>query len=161
MSASGPKTSSGLGGLGDFGDNYHDDDMQGLFAEINITPLTDVVFVLLIICMVTTSAMVDAAREGRLDITLPAASSGSRGGEEQKSMVVGIAADGRVYIDGTILREDELQAVLQKTYQTDPKTVMLVEADGDLPHKKVVMVIDMIRKAGFTSVGIQTENKDE
>lgn len=128
----------------------------GLFAEINITPLTDIILVLLIIFMVTSSAMVDAARDGRLDITLPSATSAATAPSEQKDLVVGITADGRLFVHGEVIEEDALKTLLDETKKTDPNTMIVVQADGDLQHKKVVAVIDMLRNSGFASVGIET-----
>lgn len=134
-----------------------DNNAEAIFAEINITPLVDVVLVLLILFMVTSSAMVDAVREGRLDVTLPEAGSTAAPQGEAASLVVGMAEDGRLFVHDHFVDEDELVAVLQKTHADAPGTAVIVDADGRLSHNQVVRVIEKVRAAGFPTVGIGAE----
>lgn len=134
-----------------------DEDDVGIFAEINITPLTDVILVLLIIFMVSSSAMVDAMREGKLDVTLPHAGHANQAATEATTLVVGVAADGRLFVHGQFVSDDELKKVLADTHKADPNTVIIVDADGHLEHRNVVAVIDEVRSAGFSTVGIGAE----
>ena len=135
------------------------DEDAGIFAEINITPLTDVILVLLIIFMVSSSAMVDAMREGRLDVALPKAGSAATPTNEAKTLVVGVAPDGRLFVHGKFVNEEELTQVLEETHKADADTVVIVDADGHLEHHNVVTVIDKVRAAGFTTVGIGAESQ--
>ena len=132
-------------------------DELGIFAEINITPFTDVILVLLIVFMVSSSAMVDAMREGRIDVTLPKAGSAAQDSAPAPTLVVGLASDGRAYVRGKFVTEDELDAVLKDTRAQEPKTVVIVDADGGLEHRNVVSIIDRVRAAGFDTVGIGAE----
>ena len=125
-----------------------------LFAEINITPFTDVILVLLIIFMVSSSAMVDAAREGHLQVTLPQAGHAAQPNDATQALVLGIAADGRLFVHGRFVSEDELTSVLTATHAEAPSTTVIVDADGALTHHTVVQVIDRVRAAGFPTVGI-------
>lgn len=135
------------------------DDDAGIFAEINITPLTDVILVLLIIFMVSSSAMVDAMREGRLDVALPKAGSAATPNSEAKTLVVGVAPDGRLFVHGKFVSEEELDKVLGDTHKEDANTVVIVDADGHLEHRNVVNIIDKVRAAGFSTVGIGAESQ--
>jgi biopolymer transport protein ExbD len=135
----------------------NDDETGGLFAEINITPLTDVILVLLIIFMVASSAMVDAAREGMIDVTLPSASTASKDPVQADALVIGITADDRIYVHGQVVDDAQLLQVLESTRRKAPGTMIVVQADGELQHRKVVEVIDKLRKAGFSNVGIAAE----
>jgi biopolymer transport protein ExbD len=130
------------------------DEDAPLFAEINITPFTDVILVLLIIFMVSSSAMVDAAREGHLEVTLPQAGHAAHPGEKAQTLVLGLAADGRIFVHGHFISEEELATVLQQTHADAPGTTVIVDADGELSHHAVVQVIDRVRSAGFPTVGI-------
>lgn len=132
----------------------------GLFAEINITPLTDVILVLLIIFMVSSSAMVDDMREGKIDVSLPSAATASAEAPAAESLVVGITADGQLYVRGEAVDEPRLLELLEETRKKAPDTSIVVLADGELQHKRVVEVIDMLRKSGFTNVGIAAEESD-
>jgi biopolymer transport protein ExbD len=141
-------------------DSFDDDGDEGgggLFAEINITPLTDVILVLLIIFMVSSSAIVDAMREGMIDVSLPSAATASDKAVAADALIVGITADGRLFVHGQAIDEDQLREVLEETKKKAPSTPIVVQADGSLQHRHVVEVIDMLRKSGFTNVGIAAE----
>ena len=130
---------------------------QSIFSEINITPFTDVILVLLIIFMVSSSAMVDAARQGRLEVSLPQAGHATQGATPTEPLVIGMAADGRLFVRGRFVNGQELAQLLGETHQQAPESVIIVDADGTLPHRRVVEVIDQVRAAGFQVVGIGAE----
>lgn len=138
-------------------DDFENDD-AGIFAEINITPLTDVILVLLIIFMVSSSAMVDAIREGRLDVALPKAGNAATPTQDVDTLVVGMAQDGRLFVRGEFVSDEELAKILEDTHKRTPATVVIVDADGRIEHHHVVSVIDRVRAAGFATVGIGAEN---
>ena len=131
------------------------DGSEAIFAEINITPLTDVILVLLIIFMVSSSAMLDAAREGRLDLSLPKATTGTA--EEAAPLMVDLAQDGRITVSGETTGEDEIADTLKRMYSENPARALVLQADGELPHRKVVHIIDLARSAGFAKVQIAVE----
>ena len=136
-------------------DEVETEDVEsGLFATINITPLTDVILVLLITFMVSSSAMVDALREGTLGVNLPSAASASPDTSRAETLVVGVAADGRTFVHDQVVDETQLLDILAATKHKDPRTLVVVQADGDLQHKKVVHILDLVREAGFPDVGI-------
>jgi len=133
------------------------DDQQadgGLFATINITPLTDVILVLLITFMVSSSAMVDALREGTLGVNLPSAASGTADSGKAETLVVGVSADGQMYVHDQPVDEAKLMTILSEAHRKAARTSVVVQADGDLQHKKVVHILDLVREAGFPDVGI-------
>jgi biopolymer transport protein ExbD len=129
-------------------------DEPSFFAEINITPLTDVVLVLLIIFMVASGAMVEASRQGQLGVELPHAGGGTQRPVAQDPVVVSVLRDGRVAVSGTVVSDDDLETTLIARLKDDPKAPLLIEADGDLAHKRVVFVIDVAQRAGFAEVGV-------
>ena len=130
------------------------DDESPIFAEVTITPLTDVILVLLIIVMVSANQMVDAAREGRLEVDLPTAGAGSSDTTPGEAMVIGIMKDGRIAVGGETIDETSLQAMLKDRMQKNQQTPIVIDADGDLAHKSVVRVLDIARQAGVTNIGI-------
>lgn len=139
---------------------YTDDevaDEQSIFAEINITPFTDVILVLLIIFMVSSSAMVDAARDGHLDVSLPQAGHATASDMAETTLIVGIAADERLFVHNAFMSHEEFLQILKQTYRENPKTTIIVDADGQLAHHTVVRTIDEIRAAGFETIGIGAE----
>src|SRR5688572_14480909 len=112
-----------------------DDAETGLFADINITPLTDVILVLLIIFMVSSSAMLDAVREGKIDVTLPSASTAASEEVEANTVIVGITADGRVFLQGEIVDDEQLISLLKAKRRE--KAMVVLQADGKLAHERV------------------------
>lgn len=131
-----------------------DDRDESIFAEINITPLTDIILVLLIIFMVTSSAMVEAAREGRFEVELPRAGQGQTGAGEERTLVVTILRDGRVAVGADTIAATDLATVLKERVKTDPQVLIVIDADGEVKHQRVVEVLDRVRAAGFANVGI-------
>lgn len=137
------------------------DDDAPIFAEVTITPLTDVILVLLIIVMVSANQMVDAAREGRLEVDLPTAGSGTADATPGEAMVIGIMRDGRIAIGGETIDEEALQTLLKTRMKDSPQTPIVIDADGDLTHKNVVRVLDIARQAGVTNIGIGVTPGDQ
>ena len=130
------------------------DESSPIFAEVTITPLTDVILVLLIIVMVSANQMVDAVREGRLEVDLPTAGSGAADTTPGEAMVIGIMKDGRIAIGGQTIDESALQGMLKDSMLKNHQTPIVIDADGDLAHKSVVRVLDIARQAGVTNIGI-------
>jgi biopolymer transport protein ExbD len=126
------------------------------FAEINITPLTDIFLVLLIIFMVTSSVIVQAPGGGAqagLKVNLP------KGGATDVTarttdMSVAILSDGRFVIAGNVVSEDELKRAFTEAQQKNPDTVVIVQADEGVPHGTVVLVMEMAKSVGLGQLAI-------
>jgi len=131
------------------------DGEAGIFADINITPLTDIFLVLLIIFMVTTTAIAEqAADKGGFKVSLPRSGQGSVGAARDLS--VAILADGRVVVGGQVLDGAALQAAFAEAHGKNADTLVLVQADEGVPHGKVVAVMDQARRAGLARLAIAT-----
>jgi biopolymer transport protein ExbD len=141
----------------DPGSNGYDDRSTSIFAEINITPLTDVILVLLIIFMVSSSAMVDAIREGKLDVNLPKSTTEGAKPAEETTLPIGILADGRLVVGSKTVSDQDFLNELQQMRQSKPNQMILVDADGSVQHRRVVEVLETLRKVGFNNVGIGTQ----
>jgi biopolymer transport protein ExbD len=147
MAVSGP--SGGNGG----------DDLEGeggIFAEINITPLTDIFLVLLIIFMVTTTAIAESGQDkGGFKVNLP---KGEKGEAAQiaKDVSVAVLQDGRAVIGGKVLDDAGLEATFAASAKVSPDTVVMVQADEGVPHGRVVAVMELARKAGLSRLAIAT-----
>ena len=114
-----------------------------VFAEINITPLTDVCLVLLIIFMVTATFL---TQNSGLDVALPKAASASE--LPAKQIELSVTKDGSVFLDGQGVATPQLRDALStKLQQTSLKTVV-IKADADVPYKHVVEVMDAARVQG-------------
>src|SRR5262249_42589450 len=103
-------------------------DGGGLFAEINITPLTDIFLVLLIIFMVSSSVVVEEARKEGVKVNLPkgAAKEVDPGA---KSLVVSITRAGQVNVAGQAVQDGDLKSLFKSAVAKDPATQVIIEAD--------------------------------
>jgi biopolymer transport protein ExbD len=126
---------------------------EELKAEINVTPLVDVVLVLLIIFMVVTPLL-----RQEVPIELPLAAN-SRGAEDPAQLTVSLAADGRALLDGVEVPPGEIAARLSAIYATRPDKTIFLEADRNLPHGRVVDLMDDCRAAGIERIGVITKKE--
>jgi biopolymer transport protein ExbD len=136
-------------------------------ANINVTPLVDVVLVLLVVLMVAAAGAISEA----LPLDLPEAGSG---GQQASLLRVGIAADGRLSIDGAAIDGEAIdgkaegsqstpvetslkavQAAAARAVQNDKSARAAIAADGGARHKSVIAVMDALRKGGISKLAIQ------
>ena len=127
----------------------------GLFAEINITPLTDIFLVLLIIFMVTSSVMADAGARSGVNVNLPkgAAHDIAPGGAD---VTVAVTTDGKLVVDGKPVEPDQLKAIFEKARAKDPDAQVIVQADEATHHGRVVGVMELAKSAGLRRLAIAT-----
>ena len=128
---------------------------EGLFSEINITPLTDIFLVLLIIFMVTSSVIANASsgRKSGLKVNLP--QGGSADVVAQASdLSVAVLADGRIVLSGDVVSLDELKQAFTDAKGKSPDTMVIVQADEGVPHGKVVEVMELAKGAGLGQLAI-------
>ena len=120
------------------------------FNEINITPLTDIFLVLLIIMMVI-APMLD--QQG-LNLTVPEnVAEDSQDNKETKIMTVMVSADDKFYMDDTEILPNELETAIKQQKENFPDGLM-IKSDSDATHGAVVKVMDSARNSGVTSISI-------
>lgn len=126
--------------------NTEDDE---IISAINVTPLVDIVLVLLIVLMVTSSYLVNKS----INVELPKAATG-----ETTTPTLSISLDiaGKLYLDGQITDEGALQQRIRAAYQADPEVKAVISADGRVTHSQVVSIIDMLRREKITKFAINT-----
>jgi biopolymer transport protein ExbD len=128
----------------------------GIFADINITPLTDIFLVLLIIFMVTTTAIAEqGGQSGGIKVNLPRAGS-SAPAAEVHDLAVAVLEDGRTVIGGKVVDEEVLAQIFDKARGESADTLVLVQADQGVAHGKVVAVMDLARRHGLSRLAIAT-----
>jgi biopolymer transport protein ExbD len=132
-------------------------DDDGLITDINVTPLVDVVLVLLIILMVTATAIV---RNETIPVELPEASTGERAQQEPTTLPVSISEDGTIYLEEEALTLAQLRERAAESHRRDPETRAILHADGRIPHAQVVRVIDALRQAEVTKFAINVRPSD-
>ncbi|NTV10443.1 MAG: biopolymer transporter ExbD [Zoogloea sp.] len=130
-------------------DNSQDD--SAVMSEINMTPLVDVMLVLLIIFIVTIPVINDAVR-----IQLPRASN-VHNDVKPEHVNVAIDATGRVYWNGRALSEDGLTAKLAAAAAREPKPELHLRADRQTPYAKVARVMAASQRAGIGRISFVTE----
>ena len=120
------------------------------FNEINITPLTDIFLVLLIIMMVI-APMLD--QQG-LNLTVPEhVAEDSQDNKETQIMTVMVSADDKFYMDDTEIMPNELENAIRQQKENYPDGLM-IKSDSDATHGAVVKVMDSARNSGVTSISI-------
>jgi biopolymer transport protein TolR len=120
-------------------------------AQINVTPLVDVMLVLLVIFMVTAPIL----QQG-VAVDVPKVAAGPLTGEEEQ-LVVNVAKGGKLYLNDTALAPRDLAAKLAAIAGARPDRQVYVRADQTVPYGEVMAVIGSIRDAGLARVGLVTE----
>ena len=124
---------------------------KGMITEINVTPMVDVVLVLLVIMMVSATYIVSQS----LKVELPKTTNGAD--SVQSLAAVTIAKGGGVYYNQKPIAESELAAKLHEAHANNPDVNLIVTADKEVPHGKVVHVIDVARGEGIFKFAINVE----
>ncbi len=121
--------------------------------DLNISPLIDMVFILLIFFMVSTTFVKDM----KLELERPSASSATTA--STKAIRLYIDNAGEVYMDGESIRIWVIQSRLRDLLKTKTQKSVLVVTDENVPSGKLVEVVDQARLAGATDVGVATEKE--
>lgn len=127
------------------------DDDDGI-NEINVTPMVDVMLVLLIIFMVTANYMTSQS----IEMKLPKASTGAPN-EQVQNLGFSIDKDSKLFLDGQPVNYGALTAILAEKKAAKPDISALISADVKTPHGEVVKLIDFIRKNGISNFAINVE----
>lgn len=124
-----------------------------IVAEINITPLTDVFLVLLIIFMVTSSVIANTGK----NVKLPEAQEASA--TPPKAVSVTIAADGSVQVDGAAVAREALRGAIEAALAKTEEKQVILRGDGEIPYKDAVYVLDQAQLAGAEGFALATSKK--
>ena len=120
-------------------------------SELNITPLLDLAFVLLVIFILTTAPPVND-----MDITLPTA--GARPKDSAaKANYVTVDNSGKIFLNAVEMNEDELLRTLVAFRKDDPDLNVIVRGDSRIAYQKIVGVLDVLISANISKVGLATE----
>jgi biopolymer transport protein TolR len=121
-------------------------DARGMISGINVTPLVDITLVLLVIFIVTAKIVVAPA----VPLDLPKASQGQN---VQVIFSVLLPADGRTLINGAAIAEDSVLVERARAeLKADPELRAVIQADGSIPHRRVIAVLDALKRAGVTRI---------
>lgn len=123
-----------------------------IVAEINITPLTDIFLVLLIIFMVTSAAMVESGAK----ISLPEVDSTA---SQPREITIVVTPSHEIFVNGTATSYDELEGVLRGFVSGRPDIPVVLEGDRDVLFGDAVKILSLAQKAGATQVAIAAERR--
>jgi len=124
---------------------------QGLISDINVTPLVDVMLVLLIIFMVTAPMMIHGVK-----VSLPITESKSIKSKEDP-LILSITKKRLIFIENYNVEFKSLKGKLKKIFANRAGKEILLQADKDVPYGFVMKVMSQVKEAGITKVGMITE----
>ncbi len=134
---------------------FHQDDDYGDMADINVTPLVDVMLVLLIIFMVTAPLLTQG-----LTVALPTAEGKSFELASNNPAKIQVTATGAVYLDGSPAGSTNLDTTLGPMLRSRRIKRALLEADKSVPYGRVVAVLDVMNRAGVEQLGMVTQPQE-
>jgi biopolymer transport protein ExbD/biopolymer transport protein TolR len=138
---------AGLGGLNSQGE-------LPLNAEINVTSLVDVAFVLLIIFMIAAPIM-----QGGVDVELPKVA--ARPLNAKQGLVVSVNRQGRIFVDETAVSYRDFQSTFRAIVATRKPDAVYLRADKGVPYGEVIRVLAVIRTTGVQNVGLVAEDESQ
>jgi biopolymer transport protein ExbD len=121
-------------------------------SEINITPLLDLAFVLLIIFMITTPLL-----ESSVNLVIPSSGVKNRPMNTSQVQTVSIDRNDTIQFNSEVMDLETLTTQLTQLRQTNPDLAIVIRPDRDLPVQKLIGVMDALQRAGITKVGIATK----
>ncbi len=120
---------------------------------INVTPLVDVVLVLLVVLMVTAGYIASKA----IPVDLPKAATGE---SIAQTLTLSIDQFGKIYLDGSATSETELHGRVAAAKKARPEVRAVIAADGRVPHARVVLVIDILRQEHVNEFALDVRPED-
>jgi len=126
----------------------------GLNAEINITPLADVMLVLLIIVMLIAPLL-----QAGVTLTLPDASNTSDKPDNDNNTVIAVTTDGRYFVDNVQTPESDLLNAINRALDQKFERILLVKGDVNAQYSSVMDLLDQLQRAGIENIGLITERQ--
>ena len=124
---------------------------RGIITDINVTPLVDIMLVLLIIFMLTANLIAKQA----IEVELPRASQGST--PPATTLAITLTREGGLYLNGQEVTPAQLRAEVAAAVKKDSKTQTIIAADKMTTHGRVVWVMDVVKSLGVAAFAIQID----
>ena len=121
-------------------------------SEINVTPLLDLAFVLLIIFMITTPLL-----ENSMNLVIPSSRAANPPVSKSQVQTISIDRAETIRINDELVNAESLTARLLELKRTNPEVAIVIRPDRDLPVQKLVTLMDSLQRAQITKVGIATK----
>jgi biopolymer transport protein ExbD len=138
---------------------------ESIFSEINVTPLTDIFLVLLLIFMVGSTLAVKKAKDDikseksqGLKVNLPSGAA-QEIDPGRKSIIVAIQQNGQLQVNGVSVVEGDLDRYFQETFNADQDTQVVIKADAGVNHGRVVGVMERAKQVGLRRLAIATKGE--
>ncbi len=135
---------------------YTDRKALHTLAEINVTPLLDLAFVLLIIFMITTPLI-----ENSVDLVVPTSSTAKTHVNPTEVQMVEMDKNDTIKLNKEIVTLDQLEAQLATLKAQDPQVSVVVRPDRDLAIQKFIGIMDILKRVGIGRVGVMTHPEDQ
>ncbi len=129
-------------------------DAGGVKSDINVTPLVDVMLVLLIIMMIVAPLL----QQG-VSLKLPTASNSGEKPETQDQTVLAIDANKRYYVNAKEVAKTDMQRRVTEILETKTQKIVIIKADDDVEYGAVMEAMDALRAAGIEDMGLITDPK--
>jgi len=124
---------------------------KGVYDEINITPMLDLAYVLLVIFIIMTTATVQGIK-----VNLPKASQQPQL-SENKTKAITITADGTIFLDTFPVSMSELESNLRQYKAANPNLPVIIKADATIQYQRVVDVLDLLERLEINQLGLVTQ----
>lgn len=124
-------------------------------AELNVTPLLDLCFVLLIIFMITTPLM-----ENTIDLVVPSSATAKTQVDPSETQIIQIDRNDVLKFNGQVTNRSDLEAALVALKARDPQISVVVRPDRDLAIQKFIEVMDVLKRVGIGRVGVMTRREE-
>lgn len=134
---------------------YSDKQALTTLSEINVTPLIDLAFVLLIIFMITTPLL-----ENSMDLIVPSSAQADNAVDASKVQTVSVDKNDVLKLNMQPVTPAALEEQLAAQLRAEPQTAVVVRPHRDLPVQRFIAVMDMIKRAGITKVGVMTRPEE-
>ena len=123
---------------------------EGIYDDINVTPMLDLAYVLLIIFIILTTATVQG-----IQVNLPKASE-KPSIAQPKTKAVTISADGTIYLNTYPVTLQELESLLRQYKAADPNLPVIIKGDATVQYQQVIDVLDVVSRLEITQLGLET-----
>jgi biopolymer transport protein ExbD len=125
---------------------------HGTMTELNITPLLDLVFVLLVIFIITTPQLMN-----NLEMTLPSGKPPPPNKQKPKITRIEVMADAQIRLNGTVVSKTELRDDLKQLKAENPDMPVVVKGADEVEYQGMVVVLDTLQQLDITKVGLATQ----
>lgn len=122
-------------------------------AEINVVPLVDIILVVLIIFMVTAPMFIKPT----INVNLPKAASGDQ--TAPSKLNIALTPDGRINLNGAFVEEEAVKQKAMDEVAKNPDVQAIISADKDVPHGRVVGILDIVKSSGVKKFAISIDKK--